>query len=438
MIEVLLEVLAFLFKLLLLAVTGEWPRNDKEDAALPARPTPAAPRVPRAPKSKVDLAQVARAQRSAQPLARTLADADTVLTSMAEPLLTHAEAQGMGLPPLTFVSLSDTRAAGPVDAPDGSRTVYLSIDGNFADMPERWVFLARHVGRGFFDAWPEYVAELRRAHRLAPSLFLPPEPGGYDAETVRAALGVWFAELFVDVFATYVLGPAYTVQLMRSLGRPKQPMDTVLARGAGRFLAPMPPSALRVHASLFVLTELGYHDWQETLHTRWQSTHPDQEALYLPLSDGRLVGVPLSYLQAELDVVFNSMLTDPPAVLGHETWLDVPGFAFLHAEQSQAEALASQLSRGEPADAPARVLVTAAALALAEDLRARPVVATALLRSLRGQGTLEAAPNAYDAQAPAAPHVASLATAFRDRKAVREALVLGAALAPLKRRSSRS
>jgi len=442
MIDLLFKVVVFLFKLLILALTGEWPggEDDKPAAAPQTRPSAKArsPKPWPAAQAKVDVAALARAQRAVEPLRRVLADVDTVLSALAEPLVTHARNETLTLPSLTFVAVANLK--GPQAPQPGSDTtlVPVSVNDNFADMPERWVFLARDVGRTMLDSLGGFARELEGTHRLAPSLFLPPEDGAYDADSARAALGVWFPELFSDVYATYVLGPAYAAQLLRSLSRPKQPVDTLVARSQGRFLALAPPAVMRVQAVLFVLTQLGFHAFQQKLADRWKKAHPDQNTLYLPLAAGSLMDVPLGFMVSELAAILKGLLEDPQAALGGQTFLDIPGLAFLHAEQSQAELVAGSLLRGQPVDAEPRVLIAAAALALDGGMRARSEVAAALARSLRGKDTLESAPSAYDAKPAAAPQRTTLKAAFRDRKAVREALVIGAALTPIKRRSSRS
>jgi len=301
------------------------------------------------------------------------------------------------------------------------------------------VFLGRQVGRTLFDVVPGWSAEVYAAHRLPPSLFMPPGHGVYDADTARAAIGVWLPEVFADVVATYMLGPGYAAALGAGLAKPRQPIETCLARGQGRWLAPSAPSVLRIHAVLRVLSQLGQHDWERVLRGRWEASHGNSESLYLPLADGRLMAIPLDFMRGELDAVLDWLLEEPQVALGGQTWLDVPGFAYLHGEHAQVESAVASLARGEAVDLSPRLVLAAAALASDGNAGSRSLIAGALAGSIRGADTLEAAPNAFTLPgAMGAPGARSLGAALRDPHAVREALLLGSMLTPVRRKSSRS
>ena len=439
MTGLVLRLLGLLLRLLVFVVTGEWP-SDRDEPAAPQAKSKAKVRPPYAKANRsreLELEAAGRAQRATPATARVLADVDTAVAALADPIITHAASQGIELTPTRFLSLIEAPPAQPNESAATGSLVPVIVGSNFADAPERWVLLARQVGRRMFEAVPGWAAETYRAHRLPPSLFLPPGHAAYDADTARAALGVWLPDLFADAYATHMLGPAYASVLGASLARAKQPMDALIARAQGRFLAPLPPAFVRMHVVTAVLQRLGLHDWNRKVRLRWELAHGTPDALYLPLSDGRLMAIPLSFMLGELDQVLVTLLDEPQVALAQETWLDIPGFAYLHAEHAQAERVAEAFARGEAVDAPARVLIAAAALALDEGARNRSWVAKALSRSIRGAGTLEAAPNAYDVASARHGHP-SLASAFRDRALVREALVIGAVFAPVKPRRFRS
>ncbi len=443
MSELILRVLGFLLRLLVLAVTGEWPGSNDDSKAAPklrpiaAKPPASAARAKR--QDALDFEAIARTQRSDPKLSRMLADVDAVLAALAEPIVVHAASQGIALPELRFSAVANVSADRAKEATQGSTLIPVSVSERFADTPEHWVFLGRHVGRALFEALPGWASEIYRAHRLPPTLFVPPGHGAYDADTARAALGVWLPELFADAFATHSLGPGYASALATSLARPMQPMDTLVARTQGRFLSTVPPAAIRMHVAFAALQRLGLHEWQQRLRTRWELAHGASESLYLPLSDGRLMAVPLAYMLGELDPILVTLLDEPQVALGQETWLDVPGFAYLHAEHAQAQRVADAFLRSEAVDAPPRVLIAGAALAMDTNDAARAKVTAALARSIRGAGTLDAAPNAFDGSLskPGGAHP-TLAAALRDQGLVRDALVIGAAFVPLKRRRFRS
>jgi len=440
-IDLLLKILGFLLKLIVLAVTGEWPSSDSDAVPTPP-PTPAQARGPaRAkrppPVPRGELAEEGGAKTPGTGEERVLADVETCLQALAQPVVDHLEASSIPLAPLAFVAVGDDSA--PADEADGAEQIRVRVGSNFGEHPERWVFLGRQVGRTLFDAVPGWSAELYARHRLPPSLFLPPGHGAYDADTARAALGVWLPELFADVYAAYVLGPAYAVALASSLARPKQPMEICMARGQGRWLSPVVPSVVRMHAVLAVLTQLGQHDWERIVRERWEAAHGAPESLYLPLADGRLMAIPLEFTLGELDPVLAFILEEPQAALAGETWLDVPGLAYLHGAHAQVVTATRSLARGEALDVPAGIAIAAAVFALDSSPGARQLVASALAGSIRGADTLDAAPNAFSLTRARPVHASGgLGAAFRDPHAVREALELGAALAPLKPRRFRS
>ncbi len=435
MMPLLFKALGFVLRLVVFAVTGEWfaPPETEAEASGPAR-LPAKPSdevAAAAPPRKAARAPGPGPETVRTPPAAALADVGTCLASLAEPILQHARAHGLGLPALQFVAGADREAEQGCEPVPEEPRVIIDVEPGIADTPERWVLLARQVGRGLFDRWPGWSTELYTAHQLSSSLFLPPGHGVYDANTARQAVGVWLPELFADVFGAYVLGPGYVSSLCATLSRPQQPIQTLLAGATGRFMSAVPPAHVRVYVTLATLTRLGFHEWERTLSARWDAAHGVADVLYLPLSDGRLMSVPLAFMLAEVDDVLTTLLDEPQAALGDVAWLTVPGLAYLHGEHAEAETAAAALARGEAIDLSTRCLVAGAALALDTQPSRRAVVAKALVRSIRGAGTLEAAPNAYNRVA-AAHHVGaapSLATAFRDPRSVREALIVASAIA---------
>jgi hypothetical protein len=225
---------------------------------------------------------------------------------------------------------------------------------------------------------------------------------------------------------------------MDTLVRKGEPMQLLIGYSRGRFLHGLPPSELRVQTGLAVLTRLGLHADERRLRARFDGLAGPRESLYLPFDDGAAARIPLSFMLARLSELLERMLDDPHAALGDDTWLDVPGFGYLHAEHSAAESAAKRRALGQPVHTTPRIAIAAARLAVQANARARGLVAQALRRSIRGAGTSETVPDVYQKLAASQPERASarretLGAVLRNKRALREAFVLGTAFSPRRR-----
>ncbi len=384
------------------------------------------------------LLRLAAEQRRDPVLAGMLADVDACIDALAQPIYDNANGEGMVVMRRRSLALVDVDGERLEAAFARTPIAPVVVPRELGDAPERWVMLGRVVGRRMLLDVPGWAGEHYEDLGLPPALMLPPSHAGYDPETASAAFGVWLPELFADAFAAFCLGPAYVAWLVDTLARKGEPMQLLIGYSRGRFLHGLPPSELRVQTGLAVLTRLGLHAEERKLRARFDGLSGPKESLYLPFDDGAAARIPLSFMLARLSELLERMLDDPHAALGDDTWLDVPGFGYLHAEHSTAESAAKRLAAGQPVHATPRIVIAAAQLAVQANAKARGLVAQTLRRSIRGAGTLETVPDVYQKLAPAqsgreGARRETVGAVLRDKRALREAFVLGTAFAPRRR-----
>jgi hypothetical protein len=367
----------------------------------------------------------ASVQARAEKRAASLADSEAIAAALLEPMLEHAENEGLSLKKRTFLALPqrDPARAQRVFA----HTSLLFVNDAMGDA-NRLGTLTRSVARSLVDDLPELTSELSSEYGLPPGQLVA--TGGYDPDSARGALGPWLPELFTDVFATFMLGPPYVRLLSAWLSKPKSPLETRLAYAQGRFLSADPPAALRMFAATRALEVLGFTQHAETIAHTFEAAHGTLDALYYPLGESRVQGIPAEFVLDELGQVLDALCTEPRDALGDVTLLDVPGFAFLHGEEARASDAAASLLRGEASRHAVRECASGALAAALARPDLNDSVFAALARSVRGAGTLQAIGTRAPAILPASPALApsTLRAAFRDRRELRAAMMLSAAL----------
>jgi hypothetical protein len=139
-------------------------------------------------------------------------------------------------------------------------------------------------------------------------------------------------------------------------------------------------------------------------------------------------------MHAVADSMLDVLLQQPWPELDGFQLLNIPGLAYLHAEHAKVERLMSPLADGEVVDADPRWIIAAAVLAAKAQPTLHDKILDAARRSIRriGEqiGLEETAPKH---SAPAGNIGAELVASLSRPDAIREAVVLGAALTPYRR-----
>lgn len=373
------------------------------------------------------------AQRRDRELRARLGDADALALSCYEPLIAFARAEGLPLSsnrPVTEIGGYEL-ATWIGFIPTGIAPIFLPID--FFENVFWWPALAHEIAHDFFAATRGLSAALRR------ELDLPSEQVGTQGLVLRGEAldgadlarlsGGWFEELFCDVFATLMLGPAYGHAMVQLFAAPDDPDAIVtVARRAG---APghydvHPPRELRLRSCAHLLARMGQEDAAADILASWRYAQrgDEPEALFLPHGAG-YIALPLAPFADELVWLVDRLYDEPFAALAGYRLRDIPGADFGPALESQAEAARRAFVSGRvPEVRQARAIIAGAVLAA----RVQPESATTILElacmAIAAEGTFEHAPDAYE---PAFfGHVVSASPV----EALRRAFILHTLLAP--------
>jgi hypothetical protein len=350
--------------------------------------------------------------------ARMLADSEAIAADLLEPLHEHVDSSDQRRPRVIALPHIDMSRAQRIAAHTG-----LVVVQGYGNEPERIAGESKGLARLFVADLSGLANDLRAAHQLPPRLPVPPAQGFYDPELVASVPGVWLPELWAEVLATFMLGPAYARELAAALARPQAPLEARVAYLHGRFLSARLPALVRVHVVSRALAQLGFNAVADKLWQDFVAVHGD-ETLYFPRQDGSVVPIPSSFVLGELEPVLSAILEEPHRALLDHALLDVPGFAYLHAEDGEARAAAQSFTNGTSVARAPRVVAAGALLALQARPDRRADIVDALARSVRGAGTLE--PLAAPATRRAAPASRSLKAMAHDPAELNAALVLGA------------
>jgi len=423
--------LKLLVRLVILAVTGEWVDLDKyaKKQAPVARPEPSA----RVASERAVLMQRFEALRARQPesgrasrdhLGRFAAD-------FGAPLEQHLRDQGVGLRARSFVPLVATPDEEPFLRELRARTRFwswrLTTNGPDASLAS-YVTAARERARALAEDAPGLLERLRRTHDWP--VFLPLPSLSQRPDLLRGAFGVWLDALAGEVLLTLQLGPGYTRFLLRTAGT----ASTSRASGTP-LLDEAPAPLLRVFASLGVLAFLGHFEAAE--HIAQELTKQVGEEPELSIAAGARpasgpIRLPYAVWQPELERLLGSMLEDVQPALGGEGLLDAPEVAFLHGENARALRLSEALVSARPLATEARHggaasdWLAAALMVLERGGVPEPELVRRLRRALG-----EVYPGAVEQVAPGAAETSHrLDQGMRDPRVIRDAVLLGAILAP--------
>jgi hypothetical protein len=288
--------------------------------------------------------------------------------------------------------------------------------------------IAQEVAHDLYSGIEGLESDLHAHLGLPYQVSMPMSDIGLDGTWLRQLFGVWLSETFADMIGTLLLGPAYVEAMRRVLRNPSAPQRTAAIQPTAGSIDAHPPARLRLYMATRVLHHLGRHDEANSLWQQWEADHPDVSFYYLPLG-GRWVGLGDEALHSLAEAVIDALLQRPWPVLDGFQLMNIPGFAYLHAEHARAKRLSEDLARGDAVDANARWITIAAVLAAA----AQPTLHDQILDAAKQSIMAMAAPERR-VQAPKAPRPRSgaigeaLIASFREPAAVREAVMVGAAL----------
>jgi hypothetical protein len=370
----------------------------------------------------------AMAQQRTRGPSSFLADADAMADACYAPLLELARVQGVPLRTTQPVAVTGDWSLSIVPRFASTRVAPLRLPLAFESSLWRWPAIAHEVAHDFYFSLETLEGDLRGRLGLPERVEVPMSEMELDGGWLRRLFGAWLPEVFADMLGTVMLGPAYVETMRRAFRNPGSPQRTAAILQDGGVIDEHPPERLRVYMATRALHHIGRHDEADDLWERWETDHPDVRFYYLPLG-GDWVGLSDEPLHAAAESIVDVLLQQPWPELEGFHLLNVPGLAYLHREHATVERLIESLGDGQAVDADARWIMAAAVLAAAAQPALHDRILEAARRSIRGIGE-EPAPR----ETPKSRQVRSgrigpeLVASLRQRKAVREAVVLGALL----------
>jgi hypothetical protein len=359
-----------------------------------------------------------------------VADADAIADACYSPLLEFSRAQELDLSTSQPVVVTGDWDLSIVPRFASTRVAPLRLPSGFGRSLWRWPALAHEVAHDFYVSLEPLDRELHARLRLPHEVQLPTSPGEIDGAWLRQLFGAWLPEVFADVLGTVTMGPAYVETMRRAFRNPSSPQRTAAILQDNALIDSHPPARLRLYMATRVLHHLGRHEEADALWEQWETDHADVTLYYLPLG-GQWLGLADEGLHTIADAVIDELVQGPWPELDGFHLRDIPGLAYLHAEHAEVERLANDLVRGDTVRANPRSIVAAAVLAAAAQPTLHDQILEAARRSIVGVGAEREEAEAPRRQ-PSGTIGEALVASWRQPRAIRDAIVLGAAFTPYK------
>jgi hypothetical protein len=292
-----------------------------------------------------------------------------------------------------------------------------------AFLPRGWIALASDA---FLDV---YHATAGLARGIAIDLGTMPPPISLshytDARAIEEGLiGSWLPRLFADSAAALFLGPGFAFGLQSALGRDVSEERALSSAIDGRG---DPPLHVRMFVACRALAHAGYRDEAASYWKGWNDRLGDPKEIKISDLDGRHTTLSANSLLNAASRVVDYVVGEPLAPLGGYPLSAVPTFLCDAARMERISELVPHLIAGTPKNAPPRIVLGAALLAVAASPTAERRIQETAFKSLVGKGIEEYEVPAVGAKAPLA-----LFERARSRESLLSAVALGAALAPRK------
>jgi hypothetical protein len=309
-----------------------------------------------------------------------------------------------------------------------TRVAPIRLPQDFEQAVWGWPALAGEVARDFYYSLTHLERDLHDRLNLPHEVQVPASDAEVDGRWLTKLFGPWLSEIFGDVMGVLMLGPAYGEMLRRACRNPAAPQRTAAILQDAHRIDEQPPARLRVYVSIRVLHHLGRHDEADALWDQWEAEHPDIRLYFLPIA-GRWAGVADQTLHSAADFWVDMLIQSPFPELDGFQLMSIPGLAYLHAEHAEVERVMRELVRGITVDTDSRWILAAAVLAAA----AQPAVHDSILdvakRSISSREGEERTPEPGAARPLQEGTIGqTLVTSLRSPRAIREAILLDAAL----------
>jgi hypothetical protein len=361
-----------------------------------------------------------------------LSEADTIADACYAPLIEFAEAQRLDLTTSQPLIVAGDRDLSIVPRFASTRLAPLRMPRDFEKSLWGWPAIAHEVAHDFYYSLKGLELSLRARLGLPGKVEIPMSSAELDGAWLRSLFGAWLPEVVADTLGTIILGPAYVETMLRAFRNPTSPQRTAAILQNQSLIDEHPPPRLRLYMAARVLHHLGRHEEADALWARWEADHAEVGFYFLPLR-GQWVGLSDEALHSVADAVVDVLIQRAWPELEGFHLLNIPGFAYQHAEHAEVTRLSADLVRGERLDADVRWIVAAAVMAAA----AQPALHDSILRAAR-LSIAGRTPPTVGLAAPKLRHTSAtigeiLVASLKRPEAIEEAIVVGAAITPYKR-----
>ncbi|MDH3844742.1 MAG: hypothetical protein OES69_12440 [Myxococcales bacterium] len=362
--------------------------------------------------------------------ASILGDADAMADACYAPLLAFANAHGLDLRTSTPVVVSGDWALSIVPRFASTRVAPLRLPRGFGRSLWLWPAIAHEIAHDLYYSVDGFETDLHERLNLPQRLSAPSSEREIDPAWLRQLFGAWLAEVFADTVGTLMLGPAYVETMRRAFREPDSAHRTSAIFTSNGWIDEHPPARLRLYMASRVLHHLGRHQEADSLWALWEAEHAEVGLYYLPLA-GQWVGLSDESLHALADSIVDTLLGQSWPELADFQLMNIPGFAYLHAEHAETQRLRAELARGETVRADIRWIMAAAVLAASEQPVLHNSILDAARRSIIGIGTEKRRAEEPKAVRPPTGAIGdTLVASLRQPRAIREAIILGEAIRP--------
>ncbi len=332
-------------------------------------------------------------QRRDPAVSQRLSDADEIASACYQPILDFASSKRLGLAPAQPVTklggFDEDVSAGFMP----TRLALLYLPAQFFDNAARWPAIAHEIGHHFVAASDEVNEQLRAQLGLSPErvglqrLSLNRAGDQIQFDDLPRILGGWFEELFADVFASLMLGPAYVATMTQLFAAPHDPKSTtrVVSDAARPVYDQHPPRHLRFVAAARVIELSGMTKEAARLRAEWSRLHGGEPGAFQLPTAVRSLDLPAAPLLALTVELVDRLCKESLRAVSGRRLAEVPGLAFGLRENAAAERVRSDLRNGRiPLTANAREIVAGVVFAVRDEPKREAQLIALARRGLRG------------------------------------------------------
>lgn len=319
-----------------------------------------------------------------------LADADAIAGALLTPLQEFAEAQGIGLPnerPIAAPARKGGEAIWMGLLPE--RYPILFVPADFLEDLYRYASVPHELGHLMWRDVPGLAREVYEAAGFQYSRGLIGVRDNKLSGTLDQVFTPWMSEIFADMVAVLLLGPAALRGLMHSFASPEQPAAVLTAGVQGTNYDEHPPAHLRVHFAAHLLWTMGYDQQANAMKAEWDAMHGQPTRIFLPLAGGASAQMSVEmWLQPGHEAIERLYMHQFNALSGFRL-ADIPSFEMSPGLWARVQRRAEQLAEDAPFNDDGRVVLAAAMEARGHHPARALLITRGLRRAILGQDSKE-------------------------------------------------